>query len=187
MDSNSTGGFWHEYFRSWPLSTKIGLGIIIAIAVVLLLFFTVESGRDIEIGPSSIIIKRSETKLERSCRLEIQKLSLSDQNTNSEIIALEAQVATKDHELSETRQRCLAAPANTPHFKNESRCRTQINEFDSFVTTFADSRNDYETEVNSIAEERKTLKSKIAAKEQEREQRQQRLSQRCFGTEGHAP
>jgi hypothetical protein len=53
----------------------------------------------------------------------------------------------------------------------------------SFGTTYANPEGDYETALNSIAEERQALEARILAKEQERAQWQQRLDRRCFGAE----
>lgn len=192
MTSTNTGSSWHAFFHDWPLAIRVTFAAIILVAVLsvifLTFFLTIEGGRDIEIGPAGIKFLRSETNLEKNCRVASQELSSWNQNISSEILALEAQVATKDHDFSETRQRCLSAPANTPQSKfDSSRCRTEVDESNGLMASFANPRNDYETELNNIARERNSLKLRIAAEKQERAQRQQRLDQRCLGDENHVP
>jgi hypothetical protein len=92
-------------------------------------------------------------------------------------------VAIKDHELAEIRQKCLAARASENRPLNDPRCRTETTHSTGWMATFANPRGDYETALNSTAEERQALQSRIAAKDQERAEWQRRLDQRCLGAE----
>ncbi len=191
MNSGNIGSFWHELFRGVPLSIRITLVLIISFAalsiVFLVPFLILERQEDIEIGLKGFKATRPETTLEKNCRMATQEASVWSQSINSEILALESQVSIKDHDLSETRQKCLATLTNITRTQNESRCRTEVSQFGRLVTTFAVPRGDYETELTNIAEERNALQLRIAAKEQERAQWRQRLNQRCLGTEAHEP
>jgi hypothetical protein len=148
------------------------IGVVIAFAFVA--FLLVEQGQDIEIGPSGFKATRPETPLEKNCRLESQQLSALDQEISEEIIALEEQVAAKDHELSETRAKCLAAQGKADHTPpdlftvpsrpGQSRCRTEITVSNEMGSTYALPRGDFETALTSAAQERDTIQSKIAAK-----------------------
>lgn len=87
----------------------------------------------------------------------------------------------KDHDLSETRQKCLAAQPTSRDPYNSSLCKTEISQSNGSSTYFARPQGNYETELTSIAGEIAGLKSKIAAKEKDRTQWQELLGQRCFG------
>lgn len=192
MASNNTDSSWHVFFHDWPLVSKVILASIVILAIIavisLTFFLVIAGGRDIEMGPAGVKFLRSETTLEKNCRVAGQELSLWNQGINSEILALEAQVAIKDHDFSETRQKCLSAPANMPRSKfDSSGCHTEVTVSDRMMTSFANPRNDYETELNSIAVERNALRLQIEAQKLDRGQRQQRYDQQCLGAKDHAP
>ena len=181
----SEKSFWHEFFREWPLWSRVGLGIISVMIVLFIVFgvsfLVVERQEDIEISVRGFKAKRPETTLEKNCRMASQESSAWDESINREILALQAQVAIKDHDLSEIRQKCLTTLPNADRLQTESRCRTEISQSDGrTMATFANPRGDYETELTSTAEERQALESKIAAKEQERAQWRRQLEQRCL-------
>ena len=190
MQPDDTGNFWHEFFRGWPLWLRISLVVaaflIVAFAVFSAIFLAVERQEDIEIGLRGFKATRPETTLEKNCRIAGQEASARDKSFNSEILSLQAQVAIKDHDLSETRQKCLAL-ASVNRAQSESRCRTEISQSNGWVSTFANPHGDYETELTGIAEERYSLQAKIAAMEQERAQWRQRLDAQCLGIGIHEP
>jgi hypothetical protein len=110
-----------------------------------------------------------------------------DQNINSELLALQAQVASKDRDLSETRQKCLAASVNANHDQHSSRCRTETSFSRPGFAAFVNPNGDYETELTSIAEEKSSILERIDNKEKERRQWHQQLDQLCLGTATREP
>lgn len=190
MTSNITGSFWHALLHDWPLAARIAFVATMTIAAFaatfLVLSLVMQGSRDIEFGLKGIKSTRSETTLERNCRMAREGGNAWNQSISNEILALESQKATKDHDLSETRSKCLAAVANIAHSPNESRCHTEISRSNRMGFFFAHPKNDHETVLNSIAEEKYEIELKIVAKEQERRQLQQQFNQRCLGAEDHA-
>ncbi len=152
-------------------------------ATVFVGFLIVERGKDVQIGPFKAT--RPETPHERNCRLAAEEVKPWFQNVNGEILAIELQVATKDRELSEVRQKCIAAHPTKPMTKTEawpqSLCKTETSGKSGSMIYFANPEGDYETALTSIASERRDLQSRIEAKEKERTQRQQSWDQRCLG------
>ena len=134
---------------------------------------------------SDTSIPRPETPHERNCRLAAEEVKPWFQNVNGEILAIKSQVATKDRELSEVRQKCIAAHPTKPMTKTEawpqSLCKTETSGKSGSMIYFANPEGDYETALTSIASERRDLQSRIEAKEKERTQRQQSWDQRCLG------
>jgi len=177
MANNNTGGAW-GLIRALPQWMQITLAIFAMLFIGYIVFgvsfLIIKRDMEVEIWLTGFKATRPETTLEKNCRMASQEASARDQSFNSEILALQAQVAIKDHDLGEIRQKCLAARAG---------CRTQTTHSTGADMVFANPRGDYETALNSIAEERQALGSRIAAKEQERAQWQQRLDQRCLGAE----
>lgn len=190
MTSNNVNNFWQKVVYDWPVWTKI-IGAIVVLCLVI--FLVIERGEDVSIGLTGFTATRPETPLERNCRLASQQASALDQEISNEILALEAQVAAKDRELSETRSKCLNAQAKMTHATDvdavpshhfsqpQSRCRTEISTSNAMDATYAAPIGDYETALTSAAEDRYDLESKIADKEHLRTQQQQRLDQICFG------
>src|SRR6516165_2759175 len=108
---------------------------------------------DVEIGLKGFKATRPETTLEKNCRMASQEASARDQSFNSEILALHAQIAIKDHELAEIRQKCVAAQLSETQIgarhrwigPNGSSCNTETNTVssDSSVMYFAAPFGDY--------------------------------------------
>lgn len=194
MASNNTQGLWHELISGWSLRPRIitvfainfillSISAVVIFVSVLIIFQQHGNG---ELGPFKVA--QPKTPLEKNCRLLTEKARVQDQDISNEILALEAQVATKDQELSKTREKCLDAQAKDDHNKDlinlpksQSRCRTEISSTDSFGAHFAHPQGDYETALTSAAEDRNDIRSKIAAKEHLRMQQQQKLEQVCLG------
>ena len=179
MDPNNTGGsFIRRAVHDLPLWAEVTRILVVFIFVA---FLIIERGEDIEIGLSGFKATRPETPLEKSCRVAAEQARVRDQNVNNEILALQAQVAIKDRDLSETRQKCLAAQPTSRDSFNPSLCKTEISKSSDLGTYFAHPQGSYETELTSIAGEIYDLQSQIAAKEKARTQWQELLDQRCFG------
>ena len=195
MTSSTTGSFWHALIHNLPAKTKtVLIAVSIAIITILIIFvfaailyLVIQGNRDINFGPEGFKSTRSETTLERNCRTAREGGNAWSQSISNEILTLESQEAMKDHDLSETRSKCLAAVANTAHPPNEFRCHTEDSTSNggSFAHTFP--RNDHEVVLENIAQEKYQIELKIEAKEQERRQLQQQFNQRCLGTESHVP
>ena len=126
--------------------------------------------KEVQIGLTGFKATRPETTLEKNCRMASQEASARDQSFNSEILALQAQVAIKDHDLAEVRRKCLAQ--RPPEHTDSSRCNTE-------VEPFLIGPGGYESVLTTIAQEKQAPQSRIVAKEKERAQWQQRLDQRC--------
>src|SRR5215472_8082353 len=174
MTNNNIGGVW-GFIRDLPQWTKITLAIL---SILLLSYFVfgvsfliIKRDMEVQIGPTGFKAMRPETTFEKNCRMASQEASARDQSFNSEILALQAQVAIKDHDLGEIRQKCLAARAG---------CRTETTHSTGAAIFFANPRGDYEIALNNTAEEREALVSRIKAKEEERAQWQHQLDQRCL-------
>jgi hypothetical protein len=187
MASNETGSAWHEFIHGWPLVVRIIVGLIGVFAVLfvvfLVAFLIIEQQEDVEVGLSGFKATRPETALEKNCRLQSQQVSSLAQQISNEIQTLEAQVATKDHELAETRAKCLAEYAKVPQPTNyQSRCRTEISTSNGGLTTYAIPRGDFETILTTTAQDRDDIESKISAKERLRTQLQQHFEQLCLRT-----
>jgi hypothetical protein len=181
-----------ELFVDWPRRLKIAVGLFLLFLIVcvgaFVSFLIINKGMEVEIGPKGFKATRPETMLEKNCRMAAQEASARDQSFNSDILALQAQIAIKDHELAEMRQKCVAAQQSETQIGtrhrwsgwNGSRCHTETTQSNGFGTTY---EGDYETALNSIADERQALEARILAKERERAQWRQRLDLRCLGAE----
>jgi hypothetical protein len=173
MANDNTGSAW-QFFIGLPLWLKstvalVGMGLL-CFVVFGVSFLIINRNMEVQIGLTGFTATRPETTLEKNCRMASQEASARDQSFNSEILALQAQVAIKDHDLSEIRQKCLAEPP--PKHTDSSRCNTEIH-------PFAIGSGGYESVLTTIAQERQDLESRIVAKEKERARWQQRLDQRC--------
>jgi hypothetical protein len=184
-----------ELFVDWPRRLKIAVGLFVLFLFVcvgaFVAFLIIIKGMEVEIGRKGFKATRPDTTLEKNCRMASQEASARDQSFNSELLALQAQKAIKDHELAEMRQKCVAAQSSETQIGarhrwsgwNGSRCNTETTVSSGFSITYATPEGDYETALNAIAEERQALEVRILAKEHERAQWQQRLDRRCLGAE----
>ena len=123
MANDNTGSAWHELFLGRPLCLKITvelLGFVLLCFVVFgVSFLIINRNMEVQIGLTGFKATRPDTTLEKNCRTASQEASARDQSFNSEILALQAQVAIKDHDLADIRQKCLAARANENRTQTE--------------------------------------------------------------------
>jgi hypothetical protein len=177
MANDNADGAW-GVIRNFPQWMQIILAIFgmlfLGYVVFGVSFLLIKRDMDVQISLTGFKATRPETTFEKNCRMASQEASARDQSFNSEILALQAQVAIKDHDLGDIRQKCLAARAG---------CKTETTHSTGAFATFANPHGDYEMALNNTAKERKALQSRIEAKEQERAQWQQRLDQRCLRAE----
>lgn len=187
MARSNTNSAWHELIRDWPLLLRVILGItavfVVLLTILLVAFLIIERQEDVEVGPSGFKATRPETALEKNCRLQSQQVSSQTQQISNEIETLEAQVSAKDHELAETRAKCLAEYAKVLQPKNyQSLCRTEISTSNNFQSFYANPRGDYETALTTAAQDRDNIENRITAKERLRTQLQQHFEQVCLRT-----
>src|SRR4051812_21871974 len=91
----------HDWSR-WARAVLVAVLIVVGIALVIFL-----SLRHYEIDLLHLKFTPVETDLVKTCRERTQALLAGDQRVGSDILAIQAQVAAKERDLNEIRQKCV--------------------------------------------------------------------------------